>query len=490
MRAFASSLHSWASIEGNTGTSGRHGLTFPLAVVGAIGEPHGLELVDEDEAGGSPEGFDAVFLSIMDSRILMGAARHFRRWGLPFRRADRRPSDPLVWAGGQGIYNPMPLADVADLIVVGDAEEPLPTLLALWDRHQERGLFLSEAATVPGVFVPSLHDPRRDRVTQAVSPDISVTLRESVDVSLAGQRRIEIARGCRSKCLFCGLGWHGPLRCNNTDEVVAAVEASPRLVHLQAGDAEGHPGIGTIRAAMASRGSRDAGWTGRLDTTQESDDTIPGGKRYAFGVEGVSQRLRRAVGKARLTNARLVEDTAAFLRRIEPGSVGRAAWHLIAGLPTQRPEEVLDLLRVLRAINDRIAGQRHRALTLHWQPFQPLPGTPMQWYAAGRGCADLAAFVRPLETLPWLRIRQHTGRTDDVARLCTVLSRSDRRGADLLEAIDSEAVDTADAARIAGVGWGELDPDAPLPWDFIDHWTPRDRLRRGFDAFRRLSDPR
>src|SRR5215475_4531770 len=43
--------------------------------------------------------------------------------GVPVRAADRRPEHPLVAAGGHCTYNPEPLADFLDFVVLGDGEE-------------------------------------------------------------------------------------------------------------------------------------------------------------------------------------------------------------------------------------------------------------------------------------------------------------------------------------------------------------------------------
>src|SRR5690606_16286633 len=43
--------------------------------------------------------------------------------GVPVRAADRRPEHPLVVAGGHCTYNPEPLADFLDAVVLGDGEE-------------------------------------------------------------------------------------------------------------------------------------------------------------------------------------------------------------------------------------------------------------------------------------------------------------------------------------------------------------------------------
>ncbi|HEX6165594.1 MAG TPA: B12-binding domain-containing radical SAM protein, partial [Acidimicrobiales bacterium] len=45
------------------------------------------------------------------------------RAGVPVRAAERRPEHPLVAAGGHCTYNPEPLADFLDFVVLGDGEE-------------------------------------------------------------------------------------------------------------------------------------------------------------------------------------------------------------------------------------------------------------------------------------------------------------------------------------------------------------------------------
>src|SRR5258705_11887117 len=43
--------------------------------------------------------------------------------GVPVRSTDRRPEHPLIAAGGHCTYNPEPLADFLDFVVLGDGEE-------------------------------------------------------------------------------------------------------------------------------------------------------------------------------------------------------------------------------------------------------------------------------------------------------------------------------------------------------------------------------
>jgi hypothetical protein len=63
------------------------------------------------------------------------------------------------------------------------------------------------------------------------------------------------------------------------------------------------------------------------------------------------------------------------------------------------------------------------------------------------------------------------------------LARSHGEGAArLLEALAAGPVPVAEAERIAGATAGELDPDGPLPWDFIAAPHGKDVLRRARDA--------
>jgi radical SAM superfamily enzyme YgiQ (UPF0313 family) len=485
VRAYASSLHAWKALERQEGIRVPHGLVFSLAMVAEIGRPHGLVLDAEERHPEGPAGYDAVFISVLDSRCMIHTAERFRAWQLPLRRRDRSPSHPLVWAGGQGLHNPLPYSEIADLIVIGDAEDPLPELLLTWEVTGNNPEFLDSAAVIPGVYVPSVHDPARGTITQSVAADISASLRATVSVSLDGTRRLEIARGCKYKCAFCSLGWRAPVRENPAELVTAEIARSPKRVHLQAGDAESHSGIDLIRQALRDHGGTDQGWTGRLDTLFENpDQTIPGQKRYAFGVEGVSWRLRRAVGKGYLTGERLITDTLRFYEAVEGDRYGRAAWHMISGLPGERPEEVLELMRVIGAIDAGRRGMTRRNLAVHWQPFQPLPGTPMQWCAAGRGARRMASTLDGLRgTLKWLKFSQLAGRTDGMAGVCTVLSRSaGEPAARLLETLAHRPVTTAEAEKITGATSGPLDPDGPLPWDFIAAAHPKETLRRAYDA--------
>src|SRR5918995_3506090 len=98
--------------------------------------------------------------------------------GVPVRAAERRPEHPLVAAGGHCTYNPEPLADFLDFVVLGDGEEvvsDITRVLADWKASGRteagRRTVLRELARVEGVYVPSLYDVDYDRrAIRAIRP--------------------------------------------------------------------------------------------------------------------------------------------------------------------------------------------------------------------------------------------------------------------------------------------------------------------------------
>ena len=64
--------------------------------------------------------------------------------------------------GGPCTYNPEPLADFFDMFYIGEGEETYPELIRLYREHKAAGghreAFLQKAATLPGIYVPSLYE--------------------------------------------------------------------------------------------------------------------------------------------------------------------------------------------------------------------------------------------------------------------------------------------------------------------------------------------
>ena len=82
--------------------------------------------------------------------------------GIPLTAAERTEDDPIVVAGGPSVYNPEPLAEFFDAMLIGEGEEQLVEVCQLHRRLRDEGKSRTEIvaalASVGGVYVPSLYE--------------------------------------------------------------------------------------------------------------------------------------------------------------------------------------------------------------------------------------------------------------------------------------------------------------------------------------------
>lgn len=516
MRSLCTSLGAWDTIARDT--QGTHGMTFPLAIVSAVMEEGGFPAPDcyEGWKGEQPlaRDYDLLMLSMMDPRHFWEVPRFLDAVKCPRMSVERGSADPIVIAGGQAATAPGPVEALIDIVYVGEAEAGLVALLQGLDRARALGLSrrqrLQIVADLPGVYVPELYEAGRV-VRQVYADKIDITLRRRLDVNLRTIHRVEIARGCKgpahtaptdptknAACGFCVLGWRSRYRENSADEIEAALLRTAaeghREVHLSAGDAEGHSEIEALRRAVRDHGLRDHGWTGRLDTVR--DCSVSAGKQFAFGVEGVSHRLRRAVGKGRLSADYVVEQLEAFWQ----AGGRRTMLHLIGGLPTEGDsdrEEFADLLERLDGAARGAAPHGQIHLQIGRQPFGPLPHTPMQWFAPGLTTAGIGAVIQPFVGGRCLNVYDKSGQTEPEAYVNAIVMRGGREVTPLLlqgkpRLREGRALRGQAHAYVRGFGldparyYGRWDPDAPTPWAHIESAFPVEEQRRAYHRICRM----
>ncbi len=414
--------------------------------------------------------FDVVGFSLAYELTYTNLLNMLALGGIPLLAAERGDTDPLVIAGGTCAYNPEPLADFIDLFVIGDGEEALPELLALYAEHSQRGereqprfdrrAFLRQAARLEGAYVPAFYDVRygADGSLVAVQPNVpeapalvtrrlvrplpKATTRPVVPTlnTVHDRAAIEIMRGCPRGCRFCQAGHtYRPVRLRSRREILeAAAELLActgyeelSLLSLSTGDyphidelvrdlAAQHP---TVKLSLPSL-RIDSFSVALAQSVQRHKTSL------TFAPEAGTQRLRDVIGK---------NVTEEDLLRAAEAAYG-AGWptiklYFMVGLPTETWVDVAGIARLARetlAIGRRAAGRRAQ-LHVSVATFVPKPHTPFQWC----GQEQLAAIERKQEQL-----RASVGRAINLAwhdpqssLLEAALARGDRRlGAVILRA--------------------------------------------------------
>ena len=490
-----------------------HALCERAFLDGGGGEPVGLE------SGRPLREFDAVAFSLSFEDDYPNVLAILARAGLPLRSADRGAGHPLVLAGGIAAQiNPEPIAPFVDAFLVGEAEALLPPFLDLARGAvggASRGELLRAVSRLPGGYVPSLYDvdyaptsapggrwvtrlePRDGapgRVRRAFLPDLRgvATSRavDSPDAQFGDLHRTEIARGCVWGCRFCAAGFvQRPYR--EVDLETLRVEAEKGIargqrIGLVGPDTSDHSGLDALTGFIGARGGAFSPSSLRVEaiTPGLARRMAEGGERsVTVAPEAGTERLRRVVNKAFGDD----EVVAAVENALSAG-MRNVKMYFMCGLPTETEEDVLGMARLALRVRKEAMLPRARStgrmgrIVLSVNPFVPKPWTPFQW-APMESRETLEARRRLLEkALRPKGIAVDFGSPRD-AEIQTLLSRGDRRCADLLES----AHRTGGGLRRALRTWPEnprffvhreAGTDEALPWDVLDPGVGKEFLVR------------
>ncbi|OLB94412.1 MAG: hypothetical protein AUH30_17730 [Candidatus Rokubacteria bacterium 13_1_40CM_68_15] len=383
---------------------------------------------------------------------------------IPLRAAERRPGDPLVLMGGVCAFsNPEPMAPFMDFIAVGEGEELVRELIALYrDEAGNRDVFLERVAKVAGVYVPGHYDiayhpdgalsavlPRAGAPAVVVKrrlPDVdrfeTISLVKTPRAEYGHMALLEVGKGCGRGCRFCLEGQvYRPVRHRSVAALADTVarlaqDSANRRIGLVGACVSDYPWIGDLLKVVEANGLELSISSLRADSL--TDDLVAaiarGGHRtLTVAPEAGTERLRRAIRKA-ISD----EQLYAACDLVRQHGIPNLKTYFMIGQPTETAEDVEAIPDLARRMLERLrvldpAGRPFGRLTLSISSFVPKPWTPFQW-APFDGAESLSAKLdvikRGARKLSNVRVLHENPRE---AALQALLARGDRRVGDFLE---------------------------------------------------------
>lgn len=339
---------------------------------------------------------------------------------VPLFSAERDERHPIVVMGGPCAYHAEPLADFADMLLMGEGEEMLPEIMSIYKKYRQGNYnkrdFLKEVAkTVEGVYVPafyefSYHEDGRVASVRPVDEDLPKTIRKRIirnmdevffptklvvpNIEIVHARiMLEIFRGCTRGCRFCQAGMiYRPIREKSIERL--------RQLSRDISDATGYEEM-SLTSLSSSDYSDINGLFDHLNEIHEPDMTsisLPSLRLDNFSVELAekSQKVKKTgltfapeAGSPRLRDVINKNVTDEDLMRTTEKAFANG-WkkiklYFMIGLPTETYEDLdgiakmgQDVLGVYRSLNN---GKLHPkvSVTLSSSCFVPKPFTPFQW---------------------------------------------------------------------------------------------------------------
>ncbi len=477
----------------------------------------GKERLSALESGRPVTDFDVLAFSVSFEQDYLNVLEMLRLAGIPQEADGRTDADPLVLLGGIcSFFNPEPLAEIFDAVIVGEGEEVVNEVATVLrdTKGRDRKERLLSLCRIPGVYVPGFYDvlyredgaieARRtrepaapDRIVKRTAQDLdtlpAATAIVTPDTEFSSMYLAEMTRGCGRHCRFCMAGYiYLPprhLSAERAREQAARADRTCGKIGLVGSALSDYPAIDELCTAIQGGLSVSSLRADSLSRALIERLAASGHRTISIAPEAGSERLRKAINKG-ITEADILR--AADL--IFGAGIPNLKLYFIIGLPTEEDEDIDAIASLAAKVHEvqlrhaRPAG-RIGTITVSTNSFVPKPFTPFQWEpmdAVEVLKKKMRLLEKAVKRIGNLRLIHDLPKWEYFQAL---LSRGDRRVGRLLRLAHEMGGNWKAAAGELGM---DLDFyvtrrrgfDEVLPWDFIDIGVRKEYLRNEYQRAR------
>ncbi len=360
------------------------------------------------------ESFDLIGFSLQHELLYTNMLNMLDLSGLDPVAEKRRPCDPVICAGGPAVFNPAPMSDFLDFMLIGDGEEMIVPILERLSGYRagkvSKKKFLEGISGLDGVYIPSAYryhysvsgriekiDPP-EKVKKAALADLdshSIITRPVIpNIRTVHDRyAVEIMRGCGRGCRFCQAGFiYRPVRSRNAGGLIGQC--------LEGLQNTGYDEISFLSLSTTDYGGLEQLIQGLWEKTQDQKlsmslpsmrldtfglrmaELVRQGKKtgLTFAPEAGSQRMRDIINK-NITETQIMECIDSALGK----GWEKIKLYFMIGLPGETAEDIREtaalICRIAARARKAMPGKKRKRFSMNVSIniFNPKPFTPFQW---------------------------------------------------------------------------------------------------------------
>ena len=465
------------------------------------------------ESRRSVREFDILAFSVSFEHDYLNVLEILRLAGIPAGKKDRGTDDPLLVLGGIcTFFNPEPLSEFFDVVIVGEGEEIAGEFIDVYkaNRGTKRKELLEALSRIPGVYIPEFYEvlynddgtirERRSlfahapatimkRAVKDIDRKPAATIILTPHTEFSDMHLAEVTRGCGRHCRFCMAGYiYLPPRNLSSEQARREAHKADETcgkIGLVGSALSDYPGVDDLCSSIAGSLSVSSLRADSLSKTLIDRLAKSGHKTIAIAPEAGSERLRKVINKG-VTE----EDILRAADLVFGAGIPNLKLYFIIGLPTETQDDIEEIIRLAEKLREvqlrhaRPAGRIGR-ITLSVNSFVPKPFTPFQWepmedvQILNRKQRFLEKAVRKIGNM---NIIHDLPKWEFIQAL---LSRGDRRVGRLLKAAHEKGGDWKAAARELEIDMNffvtrRRSFEEVLPWDFVDIGVRKEYLKNEY----------
>lgn len=299
--------------------------------------------------------------------------------GIPKRREDRGPHDPLILLGGPiTMASPLVAAPFVDAMLLGEAEHTAPAAVQAAFDCETRDSWLDHVGQLAGAYIPERDGdllPTPATAVHEMLPAISSWI--APDAELSSMFLMEGERGCHRQCTFCVMrrgGTLGGMRLVGLERLISLVPDHARKVGLVGAAISDHPKLVPLLQHLVDTGRQVSLSSLRADRIHARPQIAEllrtsGARTLTVASDGASERLRKQVMKK-------TKESHLLSCAIQAGQHGYDVFkvYMIIGLPGETDEDVDELIRFTLELAQ---AARPTRVALGVAPFVAKRNTPL-----------------------------------------------------------------------------------------------------------------